>query len=307
MKSMKASEKNHKWYKNIYEIIKEFIDNINKDDVGVYAAQSTFYIVLSAVPLAMLIVLCLKYFVSVDLATVITSIEKALPQAIAQFLSSIVSEVFYRTETTAVFSAAFITLLWTSSKGTMAVYCGLNKIYGYTKELGWMRMRIMSFFYNILFIAVIISSVVVIVFGNAILSFFDEKFILAHYIIRFIMQFRFIIFFVLFMLGFAALFTFLPQRKNKYRFQLWGAAVTAVGWLVISYGFSLYIQYFPRFSYIYGSLTAIMLLMLWLFFCIYILLVGAEINKHIENGYFWRFKLRILRHYIKNKNKENKD
>ncbi len=301
MKSIKPSEGTGKWYKTLFAIVKEFIDDIYKDDVGVYAAQSTFYIVLSAVPLAMLVILCLKYFVSVDLATVISSIERLLPEAIAQFLTTIVSEVFYRTETTAVFSVAFIVLLWTSSKGTMAVYCGLNKIYGYTKELSWLRMRIMSFFYNILFVAVIISSVVVIVFGNAILSFFGEKFILAHYIVRFIMEFRFIIFFVLFMLGFAALFTFLPQRKNKYRVQLWGAAVTAVGWLVISYGFSLYIQYFPRFSYIYGSLTAIMLLMLWLFFCIYILLVGAEINKHIENGYFWRFKLRILRLRVKNR------
>lgn len=304
MKSSKPLKEPLRWYKNLLGIIKEFITDIIKDDVGVYAAQSTFYIVLSAVPLAMLIVLCLKYFVSVDLAAVTASIEKVLPQAIALFLSSIVSEVFYRTETTAVFSAAFITLLWTSSKGTMAVYCGLNRIYGYTKELSWLRMRIMSFFYNVLFVAVIISSVVVIVFGNAILLFFDEKFILAHYIIRFIMQFRFIIFFVLFMLGFAALFTFLPQRKNKYRVQLWGAAVTAAGWLIISYGFSLYIQYFPRFSYIYGSLTAIMLLMLWLFFCIYMLLIGAEINKHIENGYFWRFKLRILRLRLKNKKKD---
>ena len=304
MKSSKPLKEPLRWYKNLLGIIKEFITDIIKDDVGVYAAQSTFYIVLSAVPLAMLIVLCLKYFVSVDLAAVTASIEKVLPQAIALFLSSIVSEVFYRTETTAVFSAAFITLLWTSSKGTMAVYCGLNRIYGYTKELSWLRMRIMSFFYNVLFVAVIISSVVVIVFGNAILLFFDEKFILAHYIIRFIMQFRFIIFFVLFMLGFAALFTFLPQRKNKYRVQLWGAAVTAAGWLIISYGFSLYIQYFPRFSYIYGSLTAIMLLMLWLFFCIYMLLIGAEINKHIENGYFWRFKLRILRLRLKSKKKD---
>lgn len=304
MKSTKPPKESRGRYKSFLGIIKEFIADVIRDDVEVYAAQSTFYIVLSAVPLAMLVVLCLKYFVSVDITAVTATIEKVLPQAIAQFLSSVISEVFYRTETTAVFSVVFITLLWTSSKGTMAVYCGLNRIYGYTKELGWLRMRIMSFFYNILFVAVIISSVVVIVFGNAILLFFDEKFILAHYIIRFIVQFRFIIFFVLFMLGFAALFTFLPQRRNKYRVQLWGAAVTAAGWLIISYGFSLYIQYFPRFSYIYGSLTAIMLLMLWLFFCIYMLLIGAEINKHIENGYFWRFKLRILRHRIKNKKKD---
>ena len=65
MKSSKPLKETRRWYKNLLGIIKEFITDIIKDDVGVYAAQSTFYIVLSAVPLAMLIVLCLKYFVSV--------------------------------------------------------------------------------------------------------------------------------------------------------------------------------------------------------------------------------------------------
>ncbi|MEE0410489.1 MAG: YihY/virulence factor BrkB family protein [Clostridia bacterium] len=287
--------------------IKEFIDDIFADNVGVYAAQATFFIVLSAVPFIMLLVLCLKYFIDIDLQSVVTTLDKILPQQFSVFVADILSEVFERTQSTAVFSAAFITLLWSSSKGTTAIYCGLNCIYGTTKEQSWIRMRLLSFFYNILLVLIFAASITVLLFGDSIIRLISDEFVLAHYIFNILIEFRTVIFFVLFILAFAALFTFLPQKKNKYRGQLWGAAVTAIGWLLASYWISIYITYFPGVSYIYGSLTAVMLLMLWLFFCIYILLIGAEINKHIENGYFWRIGMRILRIRVKKRKKSKKN
>ena len=294
-------------YAHVKHFVTEFVDDILKDNVGLYAAQSAFWIVLSAVPFMMLLVLCLKYIINIDLQEVITTFDKMLPQQVALFIAEILTEVFYRTESLALFSAAFITLLWSSSKGTMAIYCGLNEIYGKEREQSWIRMRIISLFYNVFLVAMIIASIVVLLFGNSIMQFFDAEFIVAHYIIAFIMRFKMLIFFVLFVLMFAALFTFLPQRKNKYRQQIWGAAVTAAGWLLVSYCMSIYITYFPGVSYIYGSLTAIILLMLWLFFCIYSLLVGAEINKHIQNGYFWRIGMRMLRNRVKKRKKNEKN
>ena len=280
-----------------------FIDDIFKDKIGVYAAQSTFFIVLSAVPLSMLLILCLKYFINIDLQYVVDVLERILPTQLALFATDILSEVFYRTETTALFSTVVITLLWSSSKGTMAIYCGLNEIFGKSKEQSWLRMRLLSFLYNILFVAIIISSIAVLLFGNSIMTLLGEQLLIMHYIITFIMEFKTIIFFVIFVLTFAAIFTFLPQRKDKYRHQLWGAVITAVGWLVASYGISIYITYFPGVSYIYGSLTAVMLLMLWLYFCIYALLIGAEINKHIESGFFRHMRICILRIVAKKRKK----
>lgn len=290
-----------------FGLIKEFIGDIFADNVGLYAAQATFFIVLSAVPFIMLLVFCLKYVIDFDLQAMLKTLDKMLPQQLADFAASILSEVFYRTQSVAFFSVAFVSLLWSSSKGTMAIYCGLNCIYGVDKEQSWIRMRILSLLYNIIMILVIVASVVVLMFGNSIMELAKSEFIVANYIVRLIMEFRTSIFFVLFVLTFAALFTFLPQKKNKYRKQMWGSAITAAGWLLTSYGISIYITYFPGVSYIYGSLTAIMLLMLWLFFCIYILLIGAEINKHIESGFFHRVWLRMLRVRVKNakKNKKN--
>lgn len=289
------SRKRLKNFGSVWDIIWEFINDVMRDDVGLYAAQSTFFIVLSAVPSIMIVILCLKHFVAVDLDAVIKTIENAVSGQIAQFLVNILTEVFYRSETTVILSTAFITLLWTSSRGTMAIYSGLNKIYGYTKNFSWLRMRIMSFFYNIIIFASIIASVVILVFGNSIIRLVDREYLLAHYIISVLFKFKFSIFFIVFVLGFAGLLTVLPQRKNKYSVQLVGASFTAIGWLLFSYGYSVYINCFSGYSYIYGSLAALMLLMLWVYFCIYILLIGAEINKHIETGYFRRFAMRIMR------------
>ncbi|MBS5724524.1 MAG: YihY/virulence factor BrkB family protein, partial [Clostridiales bacterium] len=60
-----------------------------------------------------------------------------------------------------------------------------------------------------------------------------------------------------------------------------GAIFAALGWVLFSYFYSLYIQYFPSASYLYGSLAAIVFLMLWLYICMMILIYGAEINKYI--------------------------
>ncbi|HIU47977.1 MAG TPA: YihY/virulence factor BrkB family protein, partial [Candidatus Avimonoglobus intestinipullorum] len=67
-------------------------------------------------------------------------------------------------------------------------------------------------------------------------------------------------------------------KKMPYKRHLPGAVFTTAGWMVFSFLFSIYIENFANYSYIYGSLTAIVLMMLWLYSCMIILLFGAELN-----------------------------
>ena len=64
-----------------------------------------------------------------------------------------------------------------------------------------------------------------------------------------------------------------------------GALLTAMAWMVFSYFFSLYFTFFPNFSNMYGSLTAIIMIMLWLYVCMNIVLYGAEINAYYEKDF----------------------
>ena len=76
---------------------------------------------------------------------------------------------------------------------------------------------------------------------------------------------------------FVVIFTTLPNKKLQFRRQVPGAAICAIAWYVFSFALSIYVDYFNGFS-MYGSLTTIALIMLWLYFCMYIMMMSAEVN-----------------------------
>lgn len=81
---------------------------------------------------------------------------------------------------------------------------------------------------------------------------------------------------------FLMIYKFLPNRNASFRSQLPGAVISAVAWSLFSLGFSIYLDVYDGFSNMYGSLTTIILILLWLYFCMYIMLIGAEINAYFE-------------------------
>lgn len=272
----------------------KFIDDMRADYVGQFVAQAAFFTILSAVPFLMLVILCLKYFVVIDLNSVINTINETFPEQVTVYLSQILNEVFRRSDSIATMSITVIAALWASSRGTMAIYCGLNQIAGYVRPYNWFSARIVSFFYNIIFMVVIIATGVILIFGNAILSVLHDNLLTRYAPLARLLRLKFPIFFVLLVLAFASIYTFLPQKKMKFRKQLVGAVTTALGWMIFSWLFSVYVDFFGKFPILYGSLTAVVLLMFWVFFCLYILLIGAEINKHIEEGFFRRVKHNVF-------------
>ena len=100
----------------------------------------------------------------------------------------------------------------------------------------------------------------------------------------YIISFRQLLSLTILTLIFAGLYTFIPDKKQKISSQLPGAIFSTVCWMGFSFAFSIYFDNFSNYSYMYGSLTAIVLLMLWLYFCICILFLGAEINYFWEKG-----------------------
>lgn len=280
----------------VYRFARRFIEDMKRDCVSLYAAQSAFFAIISAVPFIMLILMCLRYILDVNVTDITGTIYRSFPAPVSTYMSKILSEVFYKSQSTAILSVTVVVLLWTSSRGTMAVYMGINTISGDLSGKSWLEIRLRSFFNNLILIAVLVAAIIVLVFGNTILKLLDERqFAVIHYVLSAVLEMKYILFFVLFVLAFAGVYSYLPKGKLKYKKQLPGAAATAVGWLIFSYGFSIYISHFSRYSFLYGSLAAIVITMFWLYFCLYMLLIGAEINKHIENGFFTEFKRSLVK------------
>ena len=124
----------------------------------------------------------------------------------------------------------------------------------------------------------LIFSLVVLVFGNRIQQFLENALPILARISAYIISIRTILAIALMTISFSLMYKILPNTKTHLRHQLPGAVFSALGWMIFSLVYSIYIDNYSNFSYTYGSLAAVILLMLWLYFCMYIFLIGAEIN-----------------------------
>lgn len=166
-------------------------------------------------------------------------------------------------------------------------------------------------FYMLLFVLALIASLLLLVMGSRIHVLISRYIpFLGNMIGRILGAKTFLVFVMLFLV-FLVLYRYLPNRRASLKSQVPGAFLTAVAWSVFSYLFSLYFTFFPDFSIMYGSLSTLILVMVWLYFCMNLLLYGAEINAYFENQFrqakmsFWQLIARKRREWKLERKKEN--
>lgn len=270
--------------KHIRLFLEKIINYVIDDKVSVYAAQVSFFIIISAIPVVMLLFPLIQFLIPFSQDTVTKAILAVLPTSpdMQSFIVSILNDV-YTNSTGAIVSVSAIATLWAASKGIYSLQQGLNNIVSTKETRNIILQRLLSIVYTLGFIFVLIFTLGVLLFGNRLQNLLESWFPQLAYFSSIIILFRTGFSIALFMLFFVLIYTILPNQKLSFWRQIPGAAFTTFGWLIFSYVYSLYIDHIANFSYIYGSLTAIILLMLWLYICMNIVFIGAELNKMLAN------------------------
>ena len=270
--------------KFLWNMATEFTQTCIDDDVPVFSAQASFFMIFSAIPFIMLLITLLKYVIPVDISNMTSFMHLYIPDEISSYVSSIVMEVFDKNNSSGPLSLTAITTLWLASKGITSLYQGLNRIYLPQKKTGYITTRAIAILYTIIFMLVIIATIIVFGFGERIELLLVKYIPWIAAIVELFMKLKWLIFMIILSLLFASFYKFLTRADMSFKNQLPGAALAALGWIAFSWIYSIYIRYFSNYSYVYGSLTAVVLLMLWLYICMNIFLCGAELNKAIRNG-----------------------
>ena len=252
---------------------------ITNDLITVYAAQASFYIILALIPFLMLAMSLLQFIVPVDFEEVIMALNKMLPENMHDLAYRILSEL--STKSTGFLSFSAITALWTTSRGAASLQSGVRKIYKSTREKGFILTRWLSIVHTLVFVIIFVAALILLVFGSTITDILSKYFGLA-LIITLFENLRGLIAVLTFTLFFALMYKFFAGKKVPFKNQLPGALFSALGWVFFSLVFGLYINSFADYSYIYGSLTALILFSLWLYGCMIIFLLGAEINVLVQ-------------------------
>lgn len=268
-------------FKKLYHTIMGITHKLQRDYISVFSAQAAFFIILSFFPFIMFL-LTLIQFLPIQEHVMMKTFNELLPKALNSYIVLIISEVYDHTSTT-IISITALTALWSASKGFLGLVRGLNSVYNIHETRRYFRLRFISTLYTLAFTILLIFTLILLVFGNQLYLWIENNAPGVIDVALLIISLRAIVTLLLLTFFFELMFVVIPNRKTTILAELPGALLAAAGWLGFSYLYSFYIDNMENFTSTYGSLTAIVLLLLWVYFCMYILFIGAEVNAYIKD------------------------
>lgn len=268
--------------KSTFRLINMFFKKIRDDHVSAFSAQAAFFTIISFFPFIMFLLSIVPFF-SLEESTILKLVTQIFPNAFNSLIVLVVTEIYHKTNSGTLISVTAITALWSAGKGFLAIMKGLNSVYEIQETRKSIFLRIVSTIYTLVFAIMIIASIILFIFGNRLYLWIETRFPVLQDLALLIISVRTIVGLVILLVFFLIIYIVIPNRKTRMAKELPGALVCAAGWMGFSYAFSYYIDHYSNYASMYGSLTTIVLFMLWMYFCMYILFIGAEINLLFQN------------------------
>ena len=255
-----------------------FLTRVDQDRLDSTAAHGAFFLLISFLPFVALLLTLMQQIHFSDGVSLIEAALRIFPDSVAQYLATLLPDPIH---SSGVVPVAVIAAVWSSSMGMLAVIKGLDQIFQVKETRGYIHLRVIAVIYVLIFAAVLIVAAALLVFGTTIYRFLLEH--SSAFVANILINFKSLAGFVMLFLFFTLLYTGVPRRRAKFLHNLAGAAFSAAGWVLFSYFFSIFVENFSDFS-IYGSLATLVILMFWLFFCMYIMFLGAEVSMWLETS-----------------------
>ena len=257
--------------------------------VGTYASSIAFFFSISLIPMIIILLQLLPY-AGLSQTELLSFIEQLIPESVYWLAVMVVREAYSRSVT--VLSASAIVLIWSASRGTMALRWGLNRVYGVKERRRYPILCLIAIGYTAALL-IIFSIILFLVFAGPVSRFLAENIpeIFADPVTVRLRQK--VLLYLLMVVLFTLVYTFIPAGSRKFHRQIPGAVFVTFLWEIFSSVFSIYIRGYNAYTMFYGSLGAVAIILFWLYCCFYILLIGAYVNRFF--GIRWeRLKTMIV-------------
>ena len=264
--------------KSFFKICRNFARQSKEDNLSSYASSIAFFIFLSIIPMVMLLFAIIPYTPAKP-DILIEWIYNEFPHQSADYFVSIVNEISGRS--IGLISVTAITTLWAAGKGINSLIAAFNAIDKNTDKRNGILVRIISSLYTLMFLGAVIVILVIVVGGNVLKEFIIQHIPVASGVFSALVNFRSLISIGMMSFLFMICYSLLPYKKHKFRETFPGAILSSLVWTGFSYLFSFYIDKFNAFS-MYGSLTTIIITLFWLYSCMYIMLIGCNMNRYFK-------------------------
>lgn len=249
---------------------------IDEDDLPGMSAQLAYYFLLSLFPLLIVIFTLMPYlpFHEHDVLGIISGFA---PEDAMKLIEKNISEIMSH-RNGGLLSFGVIGTIWSSSNGIHAIMRAFNKAYNVEESRPFIVSRGMAILLTFGMILVFIVAIVLPVFGREIGLFLFSQFGYSSEFLKLWNTLSLAVSAIILFLIFTGLYWVAPNVKLRCRSAFPGAAFATVGWIISSLGLSYYVGNFGNYSVAYGSIGAIIVLMLWLYISAFIIILGGEIN-----------------------------
>jgi membrane protein len=271
-------------WRDWWKVLKRTWAEAGDDNIGLIAAGTAFYGFAAIVPLLASVVLI--YGLVADTATVVANIRalfNVLPDDAARVIADQLATVVGTSEGKKGFGlvVALGIALYGGTKGASSIVTALNIAYEERETRGFIRLNLLAF--AITAGAVVLALVAAL--SMAAFALLDSLIPGAPDIV--LLAIRLVSYTVLACLGVSAaacLYRFGPNRhKAKWAWLTPGSLAATVVWMAATIGFGVYVSRFGNYGATYGSLSAVVILLTWLWLSAYVFLLGAELNSELEH------------------------
>ena len=269
------------------ELGKRVWSEVQEDNVFGRAAELSYYFLLALFPFLIFLTSIIGIVLGSGTGTrhaLFDYLARIMPPSAFQLISNTMYEV---TESTGGGKLSFgiLAALWAASNGLGAITESLNTAYDLKESRPWWKQRLTAIGLTIALSILIIGALILVVAGGRIAEWLAAQyglgpvFPLGWKIIQWPVVLACMTF------AFALIYYLAPDfREQAWQWLTPGAVIGVALWLLVSLGFRIYLHYFNSYSATYGSLGAVIILMLWLYFTGAAVLIGGEVNSEIENA-----------------------
>lgn len=260
---------------------KTYLDKCGRDNIGAYAAQTAYFMIMSALPVMMLLMWVAGLVPSIN-QYINELIYDVAPQEFSPIVAKVVKLVTQGS--VGAISISAVMAIWSSGKAFQNLMVGLNQVNKIEETRGWVARRLRAVFYTMILLSVIIVIMLMLVFTQKFKYYSENYYGLLPYMVGIRPIFRSIFVFIFLVIVFTFLFAVLPNKHLTFMSQLPGGIICAVSWYVFSLGLAIWVRIFNNFS-MYGAFATMMMFMFWLYFCMYFMLMAAEANVFFAEAF----------------------
>ncbi len=252
-----------------------------------HAAALSFYFLFSLFPLLLFLITLLGFMAETGTelrSNLLSFLSRVVPISASALIYTTVDETVANAEGVRLW-VGLLSALWFASLGLAALSDSLNAMYGVRDSRPWWRTRLSAIGLTAVLVVLILSALLLMLYGGEIGANVAGYFRLGTLftIAWTVVQVPIAIFFVLF--AFALIYYFAPDLYDQKWYWITPGSIAGVGlWLLVSFLLRLYLRHFDSYSLTYGSLGAVIILMLWFYLTGVAILAGGKINAEIENA-----------------------